>query len=33
VFTTADLARLRRLKRQYDPRNLFRVNNHTITPE
>lgn len=33
VFTTADLDRLRRLKRQYDPRNLFRVNNHNITPE
>ncbi|MEV0910738.1 FAD-binding oxidoreductase [Streptomyces hokutonensis] len=33
VFTDADLARLRRLKRQYDPRNLFRVNNHTLTPE
>ncbi|MGH1552868.1 BBE domain-containing protein [Streptomyces sp. L7] len=33
VFTDADLARLRRLKRQYDPRNLFRVNNHTVTAE
>ncbi|WP_446046923.1 FAD-binding oxidoreductase [Streptomyces olivaceus] len=32
LFTTADLDRLRRLKRQYDPRNLFRVNNHNITP-
>ncbi|WP_326798132.1 FAD-binding oxidoreductase [Streptomyces sp. NBC_01808] len=33
LFTTADLDRLRRLKQQYDPRNLFRVNNHNITPE
>ncbi|WP_328356120.1 FAD-binding oxidoreductase [Streptomyces sp. NBC_00445] len=33
VFAAADLDRLRRLKRQYDPRNLFRVNNHNITPE
>ncbi|MFJ6086935.1 FAD-binding oxidoreductase [Streptomyces sp. NPDC092369] len=33
VFTAADLARLRALKRRYDPRNLFRVNNHDIAPE
>ncbi|MGW0655552.1 FAD-binding oxidoreductase [Streptomyces umbrinus] len=33
VFTAADLERLEALKRQYDPRNLFRVNNHNIAPE
>lgn len=33
VFTADDLERLRALKRQYDPRNLFRVNNHNVAPE
>jgi FAD/FMN-containing dehydrogenase len=33
VFTGADLKRLRVLKRRYDPRNLFRVNNHNVAPE
>ncbi|MFI5882688.1 FAD-binding oxidoreductase [Streptomyces sp. NPDC051554] len=33
VFTADDLARLRVLKRRYDPRNLFRVNNHNVAPE
>lgn len=32
VFTTDDLERLRDLKRRYDPRNLFRVNNHNVAP-
>ena len=32
VFTADDLARLRALKRHYDPRNLFRVNNHNVAP-
>ncbi|MFJ3494219.1 FAD-binding oxidoreductase [Streptomyces sp. NPDC086091] len=33
LFTAAELDRLRELKRRYDPRNLFRVNNHTVAPE
>ena len=33
LFTADDLARLRVLKRHYDPRNLFRVNNHNVAPE
>lgn len=33
VFTADDLERLRVLKRQYDPRNLFLVNNHNVAPE
>jgi len=33
VFTAEDLARLRALKRHYDPRNLFRINNHNVAPE
>ncbi|MFJ6728277.1 FAD-binding oxidoreductase [Streptomyces sp. NPDC091281] len=33
LFTAAELDRLSDLKRRYDPRNLFRVNNHTIAPE
>ncbi|MCX4903966.1 FAD-binding oxidoreductase [Streptomyces sp. NBC_00878] len=33
VFTAADLQRLRTLKQFYDPHNLFRANNHNITPE
>jgi hypothetical protein len=33
VFTADDLERLRVLKRHYDPRNLFRVNNHNAAPE
>ena len=32
VFTADDLERLRALKRHYDPRNLFRVNNHNVAP-
>ena len=33
LFTADDLERLRVLKRHYDPRNLFRVNNHNVAPE
>ncbi|WP_405837157.1 BBE domain-containing protein [Streptomyces sp. NBC_01518] len=33
MFTAEDLERLRVLKRQYDPRNLFRFNNHNVAPE
>lgn len=33
VFTAEDLERLRALKKRYDPRNLFRVNNHNVAPE
>jgi FAD/FMN-containing dehydrogenase len=33
LFTAGDLERLRVLKRHYDPRNLFRVNNHNVAPE
>jgi hypothetical protein len=33
VFTAGDLDRLRTLKRRYNLRNVFRVNNHNVFPD